>query len=128
MLFDSQNSKSFVFDCVNTNDNGIDYDAFMKTAIKPGQDGGKYLANVQSFLERADGYGTVEIELVLANMLESREGQTTLSANTLDLNIQPVDEYVGFNESATYFGLEYSWKSSTTVKWKGALVYGRRVD
>ena len=121
-------NKSFIFnEDANTDDN-VPYACLFQTPLIPMPDMKYSQVSVESFLERADGNGIVTVYSVTSDMLESKTGTKQLSAyNIIDLNDNPVSEYVGFNVPTRFFSLQYEWLSTSKVRYAGAAVYGRVV-
>jgi hypothetical protein len=42
----------------------------------------------------------------------------------IDLAVIPIQEYYGFNIPTRWVGLNYSWLSTSTVRYGGAVMYG----
>jgi phosphotransferase system IIA component len=82
----------------------------------------------ETMLERGNGYGTVTIEPVISYQLAEKDGVIPdLTAQTINLEFDPVNEYIGFNLPARYFGLRYTWSSRSLVRYAGSNIYGKGV-
>jgi hypothetical protein len=118
--------KSYIFDEDVTLDNSVPYTCSFQTSLIPMPEMKHYQISVESFLERQQGYGTVDVASVTLDALENKTGTVNLATEqSLDLGRNPVQEYVGFNVPSRFFGLNYTWPSTSKVRYAGASVYGR---
>ena len=84
---------------------------------------------VEVFAERQFGYGAVAIEPVLSDMLESKSGVIPeSSAQHINLEVNPIREYIGFGYQARFVGLRYSWRSDSTMRYGGSVIYASQQD
>jgi hypothetical protein len=131
LLFTSTptDQQSFVFDENTTQDDGAVFDCMMQTGLLPLPDMVHQQVSIETFFERSDAYGYVNVYPVTSNSLESEGGLFDRQVrNIVDLNVDPISEYVGFNLPCRFFGLRYEWVSDATVRYAGAMLYGRVVS
>jgi len=76
--------------------------------------------NVETFVERAVGYGTLQVKVATSNVLDKAEG-TLSSAQSIDLTAVPVKEPKGFDARGRFATLRFEWDSSDTVRFRGAI-------
>ena len=128
VLFTADNLNSTILNELAQDDSGSPFTSSFQTGLATLPDMVHHQLNVESWLERADGYGSVTISAVTSDTLESTNGSVdTSNPQIIDLNINPVREYIGFNIPTRFFGLQYSWDSTSTVQYAGATAYGRAV-
>lgn len=140
MRFDKQIDRSLLFtstvnDCQSMisdqqtdNDDGLTFNCSFQTGLSPLPDMKHYQLNIETFVEREDGYGSVTLNAITSDMLETDSGTESEEAEIVDLNSNPVREYVGFNIPSRFYGLRYSWQSDSKVRYAGATIYGRPLD
>jgi hypothetical protein len=127
MLFtQTATPQAMTFDELVTTDNGMVYQCAMQTGLFPLPDMRHSRLSVESFLQRQNGYGGINIMPVVSDALETENGIVLVAdSQIIDLNNDPVQEYVGFDRQTRFFGLRYTWSSDSTVRYGGAMVYGR---
>lgn len=128
MLFTTlpEDKQSCVSDENSTSDDGVQYRCMIQTGLFPMPEMKHGDLTVEPFFERADGYGGVQVQAVTSDSLESESGTLQpMAIQTIDLNSNPVREYLGFNKPCRFFGLRYEWDSVATVRYSGSSVYGR---
>ena len=83
--------------------------------------------SIETLVERGHGYGILNVEPVISNSLEQRTGYIPdLKGKYVDLEgLASVRGYDGFDTQCRFFGLKYSWQSTSTVRYSGAIVYAR---
>lgn len=140
MRFDDQIDQSLIFtstsgDCqsfMSDEDTGSDdgtlFNCVAQTGLFPVPDMKNYQFSIESFLERSMGNGQVSVQAVTSQELSSEGGDVDSYIQVIDLNNRPVREYIGFNKPCRFFGLRYTWRSDSTVKYAGATVYGRMLS
>ena len=131
LLFTSTSGdvQSFNFDENVRTDDEVNFDCSFQTGLFPLPEMRHSHISVESFLERADGNGSVDIYAVASDALENETGTKELASFiTIDLNNNPIQEYLGFNKPTRFFGLQYEWVSSSKVRYAGAALYGRAVS
>lgn len=116
--------QSFIFDETYDRDDDIIFPCHIQTGLQAMPDLKEYMVNLEIFLERAVGNGSVNIHPVTSHLLESEGGYIGLP-QTIDLNNDPVGEHVGFNVSTRFFGFKLNWNSDSEIKYAGAIGYGR---
>jgi len=67
---------------------------------------------------------TVQLSAVLSQSLE--DTGTSTSPEIIDLTSVQPNEYIGFNETGSFIGIEASWSSDSKFEYKGCDIYGRR--
>ena len=121
--------QSFIFDeNVNTDDDVV-FNCLFQTPLIAMPELLHTQVSIESFIERADGNGVISVFAMTSDILETKSGIKQLaSVNIVDLNNNPVVEYVGFNVPTRFFGLQYEWVSSSKVRYAGTSVLGRVVE
>lgn len=121
-----RDQQSFILDEGTNNDDGSLFDCWFTTGIQSLPDAKHTNVTVESFFERGGGYGFVNIQPVVSDSLESETGTTPDNLEQMiNLEFNPVREYRGFNIPTRFFGLKYSWKSNSTIRYAGSVVYGK---
>lgn len=114
----------YVSDETNNLDEEIPFTCSFQTGLTPMPDATHSHVTVETFTERAVGYGAMMIEPVVSDMLETPGGTIPdVSQQYLDLEVNPINEYIGFNYKTRFFGLRYTWRSDSTVRYAGSVVY-----
>jgi len=102
------------------------FTASFQTGLQPLPDMMHYYLSIEAFLERANGNGSVKVFPVVSDVLENETGTVIESDNNIiDLNNNPLREYIGFTARTRFFGLKYQWTSDNKVRYAGTQVYGR---
>lgn len=129
LLFTSTSGdcQSFIFDELAAADDSTNFDCSMQTGLQPLLQLRHSQVTIESYLERAEGNGHVTVNAVTSDALENKTGTVSDEQQIIDLNSNPVQEYMGFNIPCRFFGLLYSWQSDSVVRYAGASVYGRTV-
>ena len=118
--------KLLLLDETATSDNGQIFSSHFQTGLQSAPDALHMQPCVESFIERGRGYGTVKIEPILSDILETFSGtKPDARAHRLNLEFNPVNEYIGFQKKSRFFGLKYTWTSDDTVRYNGAVVYSK---
>jgi hypothetical protein len=128
LVADTTNRRSYKFSTDSTTDNAVAISGYWQTGLieTPGANP-LHLESIETFAERANGYGKLTAQLVTSWVLAD-EGQ--LSDDSVDIplgdNEEPTYSDTGFLESrGRFFGLRYSFSSAATntVRYKGARLY-----
>lgn len=110
-------------------DHEAPFDCVMQTSLLPMPDMKHNQVSAEIFIERGDGNGSVDVSLVTSDALETASGTVQdIPSETLNLEFNPVREYVGFNRPTRFVGLRLTWRSDSTVRYAGAVIYGREVS
>lgn len=110
-------------------DGSVSFECMLQTGLLPLPDMKHNQVSAELFIERAQGNGTVDVSLVTSDALETASGAVEdLSSESLNLEFNPVREYVGFNKPTRFVGIKMEWRSDSTVRYAGAVVYGREVS
>lgn len=135
MRFNNTIDRSLVFtvalqSAILDENNPLDVDTLFNCSFQTGivglPDGLHYQLSIEPFIERANGNGSVKVYPVTSDTLENETGTVvTENEQIIDLNVNPVREYVGFNVQSRFFGLKYDWRSDSKVRYAGSNVYGR---
>ena len=126
--YSGSTGRPFLVDESTQSDDGTPYQCVMQTGLYPLPETRVQQCSVESFFEKQDGYGAVNLYSVTSDALETDTGDIRYSNGALlDLNNRLVSEYVGFNTPTRFFGLRYEWLSTNTVRYGGAIIYGRTV-
>jgi len=78
---------------------------------------------VEIYTSRDESRGAVAVTALTTNALET-DG-TFSNAESIDLTKVQPNEYIGFNDTGSFVGIQLSWDSTAKVEYKGAEVYGR---
>src|SRR5262245_6852492 len=124
MLFDAARRPVYLDVNVQT-DVASAFTGYLQTPLLPIPGLTTQQVNVELFLERLAGYGTVNVSLVTSNMLDTLLG-TVSAPQTVNLTQTPVREYYGFNTPARFVGIRVDFTSTTgRPAYAGAGLYGR---
>ena len=117
-------AQAFLLDEMTDTDGALPYTCMFQSGLSPMPDATHIHVTVESFFERSFGNGAVLIEPVVSDSLETKAGTIPdLSGQHIDLETNPVREYLGFGMKVRFFGVKYTWRSDNTVRWSGAVVY-----
>lgn len=125
-LYDCQ---SFIASEDTNTDDEVAFPCMFQTGLSPMPQGIHSAPSFEAFLERAEGYGTVRVEPVVSNSLETQGGTVpSMKERVLSLQYDPVREYKAFDiKPLRFFGLRYSWDSINTVRYAGTTVFVRGI-
>lgn len=117
-------SQAYIFDEDNNLDEDISFTCSFQTGLIAMPDARHTFLNIETFVERGQRYGSILVEPVVSDILET-PGGTVLetSGQYIDLEYNPVNEYKGFGKKVRFFGLKYTWKSVDKVRYSGTVVY-----
>lgn len=125
-VYDTIVLSSTILDELAISDLGTNFTASFQTSLQPLPDMKHYHTSIEAFLERANGNGSVKVYPVVSDTLENEAGTVIQDDNSvIDLNFNPVREYLGFTIQSRFFGLKYEWTSGSKVRYAGTQVYGR---
>lgn len=114
------------FDETVQKDNTVEFTSFFQTGLQSAPDAMHIQPVVESFIERHKGYGTVRVEPIISDILENFSGDIPdVRRQRINLEFNPVTEYIGFNKKARFYGLKYTWASGDTVRYNGAVMYSK---
>lgn len=117
-------AQSFVYDEATNVDGTLAYPCAFQTGLQAMPDARHGMFVIETFAERGAGYGSVQVEPVISDSLENEAGTIpSMTAQRVDLAWNPVTDYRGFNKKVRFFGLRYSWTSTSTFRYSGAVVY-----
>ena len=117
-------SQAYTFDETVNVDEETPFDCGFQTGLQAMPDARHTHLTVETFMERATGYGSVLVEPVVSDILETPGGTVLESSGQyIDLSHNPTNEYKGFAKKVRFFGLKYTWTSVDTVRYSGAVVY-----
>lgn len=104
------------------------FSGFFNTGLYPTPKALIYRPEVEVWVGRQGGAGTLTIKLLSAKILENAEG--TLSAGkAVDLTATPIIEILPFEAvQARFFGLRGEFTTPITLRYKGARILGRMVE
>jgi hypothetical protein len=119
---------SCFFDDTSPFDNSIPYQCSFQTQLFPLPSLKHSQITLEAYLERQNGNGTVNVNAVTSDALENEAGTVSDIAEVIDLNSNPVREYIAFNIPTRFFGLKYSWSSENVVRYAGTTLHGRVVS
>lgn len=130
VLFSStiDDPQSFISSEDARDDDGQAYQCSIQTGCFPLPELKHGQLSFEPFFERQDQYGVVSVSAVTLDMLENETGTMLPESQLIDLNSNPVREYLGFNKPCRFFGLLYSWSSASIVRYAGTSIYGRTVS
>lgn len=125
VVFGSAASRqSFYLDETAQTDNGQYYDCMMYHPLTAMPDARHTKVSFETFVERSQGYGVLNVEPVVSDTLESQDGTTPDGkVEYIDLETNPVQTIKAFNISTRFFGLKYTWRSDSTVRYSGSVIY-----
>jgi hypothetical protein len=125
---ETNDCQSFTFDDASTLDDGETYECMIQTPMSALPNAMHHDVTVQSFFQRGSGYGSVLLEAVTSNGLETEQGTIADGKGKyVNLETDPVQEHEGFGVMTRFFGLRYTWGSENTVRYAGAMVNGRSI-
>ena len=118
--------QSFYFDEATNTDDGTAFDCVAQTGLFPVPDMRHHHISAEIMVERADSNGSMTVYPVVSDMLENEAGTIlTDKPQLIDLNINTVQEHIGFDAATRFFGLQCEWASTSNVQYAGATLYGR---
>jgi hypothetical protein len=118
-------NKAYFYDETSDDDGDIPFTSSFQTGLTAMPDARHTLVTVESFVERGQTYGSVFVEPVISDALETPGGIIPdNSGQWIDLETNPVREYKGFGRQVRFFGLKYTWQSNNHMRYSGAVVYG----
>jgi hypothetical protein len=86
------------------------------------------IESIEPFVERGTGYGTLEMRAVVSDVLDTPAGTLEPTGATIDLTEVPVDANAGLDARGRFLGVRFDATSQDVVRYKGALLYGRKTD
>ncbi|KKM04828.1 hypothetical protein LCGC14_1760270, partial [marine sediment metagenome] len=115
----SSAEKSYTLD--GTDDAGTTISSHIQYGLQPmsGAEPTRIL-NVETFVERLAGRGTMIVKVATSNALDTAAG-TLSSGQTIDLTAVPVKEPKGFDARGRFTTVRFEWDSSDTVRFRGAI-------
>lgn len=119
--------QSFTFDDTSPYDHFVAFQCSFQTPLFPLPTMKHSQITLETYLERSNGNGTVTVNAVTSDALENEGGTVSDEAQLVDLNSNPVREYIAFNIPTRFFGVKYSWLSENTVRYAGTVLHGRVV-
>lgn len=129
LLFSSVDSKAYFYSENHNTDDDVAFDCMLQTGLLPMPDMAHHQVSAELFIERANGNGSVDVRLITSDVLENTFGTIeSLPSHTLNLEFNPIREYLGFLEPTRFVGLQLKWSSLSTVRYAGSLIYGRPVS
>jgi len=129
MLFSHEDFliRSFILDEDTERDNDVSFPCGIQLPMQALQDAQHAQVAVETLVERGKHYGSMLVDGVTSNFLESPSGTIDITkAHTIDLERDPVVDIKAFNVPTRFFGLKYRWDSTSNVQYAGAVVYARR--
>lgn len=124
----------FILDKNTYTDNNIPFSCSFKTGlfkpIIPVPVGAKkdnadvFRPILELYTTRDESRGLVELAAVTSQNL-ANDGISSV-AERVDTSVEPINEYIGFNESGSFLGIEATWMSDAKIEYKGCDVYGRK--
>jgi hypothetical protein len=118
------NPQSYYGDESANTDDGQYYDCMMVHGLTAMPDARHTKVSFETFVERQQGYGVLSAEPVMSDTLESQDGTTPDGKlEYIDLETNPVQSIKAFNVSTRFFGLKYTWRSDSTVRYSGSVIY-----
>lgn len=122
-------SQAYIFDEESNVDEDIPFTCSIQTGLQAMPDARHTQVVIETFMERAEGYGVVKIEPVTSDALETPSGTIPdVEEQYIDLEQNPIAEYKGFNKILRFFGIRYTWLSTNTVRYSGAVVYNTSIS
>jgi hypothetical protein len=119
-------NQSFTFNEDAIDDNGVEFECAIQTGLVAMPEGKHNQVTVETFVERGEGSGVMQVAPVVSDVLESKSGTIPdISQQNINLESNPVREVKAFGVSTRFFGLKYQWSSHNTIRYSGAIVHGR---
>lgn len=120
---------SFIYDENMNRDHGVAFDCHFQTGLLPMPDMKHNKVSAEVFIERGDGNGFADVSFVGSDMLESEGGTVQdLPSESINLEFNNAREYLsGPFEGVRFIGMRVVWTSDSTVRYAGAVMYGREV-
>lgn len=117
-------SNAFLFSESVSTDAGASFTCAFQTGLQAMPDARHTKLTVETFVERGQRYGSMLIEPVVSDTLETPGGTIPdISGQYINLEYNPINEYIGFNKISRFFGLRYTWSSNNYVRYSGAVLY-----
>jgi hypothetical protein len=129
MLFSNEVDvhRSFIFDEATELDHTTRFLCSMQLPMQALAEAQHAQIQVETLIERGKHFGSVTLEGVTSNFLETETGSIDVTkAHVIDLERDPVVDVKAFNVPSRFFGLKYSWNSTSNVRYAGAVVYARK--
>src|SRR5215471_2300943 len=121
---EQKGSQSFYLDETAQTDAGQYYDCMMSHALTAMPDARHTKVSFETFVERQQGYGVLGVEPVISDTLESQDGTVADGKlEYIDLETNPLQSIKAFGVSTRFFGLKYTWRSDSTVRYSGSVIY-----
>jgi hypothetical protein len=104
-------------------DDGTTFDCALQTGLKPS--GLKRVAHAEPFVERGEGFGTLDVAAVSSFILDTPGGTVHPHPRTVDLTFGGGTETrVPFDAQGRFYGLRVSFRSTAHVRYHGAVLHG----
>jgi hypothetical protein len=108
-------------------DNDVSFPCSIQLPMQALQEAQHAQVQVETLVERGKHYGSIIIEGVTSNFLETETGTIDIAkAQVIDLERDPVVDVKAFNVPTRFFGVKYRWDSTSNVRYAGAVVYARK--
>lgn len=131
LLFSSTNldCQSFISNEETNDDDGVNFNCSFQLPMKGTERGMIADVSIETMVERGFDYGSLKVQPVIGNGLESEDGIIPdMVEKYVDLTGNPLnDRILAFNTPCRFFGLKYSWRSDSKVRYSGAIVYSRGI-
>jgi len=122
ILFTSAGSAERSYTLDGTDDDGVAVQSNFQTGLQPLVDASvSRILNVEPFLERKSGNGTIIAKVATSNVLDKAEGNLT-GGKIIDLTKIPVIENVGFDATGRFVALRYEFDDTDTVRYRGSVL------
>jgi hypothetical protein len=130
-LIFGNNNETFVIDHTEYIDKFNPFNCSFKTGLfkpptpQPPQRnlGDIYRPTLEIYSTRSAERGLLHVAALTSQMLKD-EGTHSIP-EIIDLTSDPVNEFIAFNDTGSFLGVEFEWQSSAKFEYKGCDVYGR---
>jgi hypothetical protein len=120
------NKQSFIFDENTKMDDNVSFNCHIQTGLQATPMSEHMYTSAEVFMERGNGFGSVDIYPVTSNALENKTGNYGVeNYETVNLEFNPIEQYFGFAKQTRYVGLRLEWISLSSMRYAGAVIYGR---
>ena len=122
ILFTSAGSAERSYTLDGTDDDGVAVQSNFQTGLQPLNDAEvSRILNVEPFLERKSGNGTIVIKVATSNVLDKPEGDLT-GGEIVDLTKIPVKENIGFDATGRFVAARCEFDSTDIVRYRGLIL------
>jgi len=122
ILFTSAGSAERSYTLDGTDDDGVAVQSNFQTGLQPLVDASvSRILNVEPFLERKSGNGTIIAKVATSNVLDKAEGNLT-GGKIIDLTKIPIIENVGHDATGRFVALRYEFDDADIIRYRGSVL------